>query len=60
MELRQAKMVLNDVMEELEDEGVSFRKDIQIDMMVEVPAAVIQGRSICQGGQFFLHRDQRP
>ncbi|HEY1629635.1 MAG TPA: phosphoenolpyruvate--protein phosphotransferase, partial [Tepidisphaeraceae bacterium] len=35
MELRQAKMVLNDVMEELEDEGVSFRRDIPIGMMVE-------------------------
>ena len=28
MELRQAKMVLNDVMEELEDEGIEFRRDI--------------------------------
>ena len=26
MELRQAKMVLNDVMEELEDEGIPFRR----------------------------------
>ena len=42
MELRQAKMVLNDVMEELEDEGIEFRRDIPIGMMVEVPAAVIQ------------------
>src|SRR5205823_5875655 len=28
MELRQAKMVLNDVMEELEDEDIEFRRDI--------------------------------
>src|SRR5207237_10570672 len=37
MELRQAKMILNDVMEELEDEGQEFRRDITIGMMIEVP-----------------------
>src|SRR5207249_2108556 len=39
MELRQARMVLNDVMEELEDEGVEFRRDIPIGIMIEVPSA---------------------
>ncbi|MDX1961663.1 MAG: phosphoenolpyruvate--protein phosphotransferase [Pirellulales bacterium] len=41
MELRQAKMVLADVMEDLEERGISFRRDIPVGMMVEVPAAVI-------------------
>src|SRR5213079_2675846 len=41
MELRQAKMVLNDVLEELEDEGVAFRREIPIGMMVEVPSVAI-------------------
>jgi phosphotransferase system enzyme I (PtsI) len=40
-ELRQAKMVLADVMEDLEEHGVPFRKDVPIGMMVEVPAAVM-------------------
>jgi phosphotransferase system enzyme I (PtsI) len=40
-ELRQAKMVLADVMEDLEEHGIPFRKDIPIGMMVEVPAAVM-------------------
>jgi phosphotransferase system enzyme I (PtsI) len=40
-ELRQAKMVLADVMEDLEEHGVPFRKDLPIGMMVEVPAAVM-------------------
>jgi len=53
MELRQAKMVLNDVMEELEDEGVSFRKEISIGMMVEVPAAVIQADQFAKEVNFF-------
>jgi phosphotransferase system enzyme I (PtsI) len=40
-ELRQAKMVLADVMEDLEENGIPFRKDIPVGMMVEVPAAVM-------------------
>src|SRR5208282_1895678 len=39
MELRQARMVLNDVSDELEDEGTSFRRDIPVGMMMEVPSA---------------------
>jgi phosphotransferase system enzyme I (PtsI) len=34
-------MVLADVMEDLEEHGVPFRKDLPIGMMVEVPAAVM-------------------
>ena len=60
MELRQAKMVLNDVMEELEDEGIAFRRDIPVGMMVEVPAAAIMADRICQGSELFLDRNQRP
>jgi phosphotransferase system enzyme I (PtsI) len=40
-ELRQAKMVLADVIEDLEEHGQPLRKDILIGMMVEVPAAVM-------------------
>jgi phosphoenolpyruvate-protein phosphotransferase (PTS system enzyme I) len=41
LELRQAKMVLADVMEDLDERGVKFNREIQIGMMVEVPAAVM-------------------
>jgi phosphotransferase system enzyme I (PtsI) len=41
VELRQAKMILADVREELEEEGISFDKDIPVGMMVEVPSAVM-------------------
>jgi phosphotransferase system enzyme I (PtsI) len=41
VELRQAKMVLADVMEDLEENGIPFRRDTPIGMMIEVPAAVI-------------------
>jgi phosphotransferase system enzyme I (PtsI) len=40
-ELRKARSLLNDVMEDLDEEGVDFDRDIQVGMMVEVPAAVI-------------------
>ena len=53
MELRQAKMVLNDVMEELEDEGIAYRADIPIGMMVEVPSAAIMANQFAKEVNFF-------
>ncbi|NQU20213.1 MAG: phosphoenolpyruvate--protein phosphotransferase [Candidatus Nealsonbacteria bacterium] len=41
LELRQAKMVLADVMEDLEEHGVAFNRDMPVGMMVEVPSAVM-------------------
>ena len=40
-ELRHAKMVLADVMEDLQEQQVPFNRDLQVGMMVEVPAAVM-------------------
>lgn len=40
-EFLQAKMVLADAMEDLDDLGVEFRRDIRVGMMVEVPSAAI-------------------
>ncbi|MGB7160098.1 MAG: phosphoenolpyruvate--protein phosphotransferase [Tepidisphaeraceae bacterium] len=53
MELRQAKMVLNDVTEELEDEGVPFRRDIPIGIMVEVPSAALMANHFAREVNFF-------
>lgn len=41
LELRQAKMVLADVMEDLEEHGIAFQRELKVGMMVEVPSAVI-------------------
>ncbi|HEY2839606.1 MAG TPA: phosphoenolpyruvate--protein phosphotransferase, partial [Pirellulales bacterium] len=38
-ELRQAKMVLADVMEDLEERGAAFNRKLPVGMMVEVPSA---------------------
>ncbi|TWU58637.1 Phosphoenolpyruvate-protein phosphotransferase [Rubripirellula tenax] len=40
-ELRQARMLLNLVAEDLNDAGIPYRGDIPVGMMVEVPAAVM-------------------
>ncbi len=41
LELRQAKMVLADVMEDLDERGIEFNREVPVGMMVEVPAAVM-------------------
>jgi phosphotransferase system enzyme I (PtsI) len=41
LELRQARMVLSDVMEDLEEHKIPFNRQIPVGMMVEVPAAVM-------------------
>ncbi len=41
IELRRARMVLSDAMEDLEEEGIEFDRNIKVGMMVEVPAAVV-------------------
>ncbi|HJT31423.1 MAG TPA: phosphoenolpyruvate--protein phosphotransferase [Pirellulales bacterium] len=41
LELRQAKMVLADVMEDLEERGLPFHRDLKVGMMVEVPSVVV-------------------
>jgi phosphotransferase system enzyme I (PtsI) len=53
MELRQAKMVLNDVMEELEDEGIPFKRDVPVGMMVEVPSAALMANTFAREVAFF-------
>lgn len=41
VELRQAKMVLGDVMEDLDENGVEFDRSIPVGIMVEVPSTVV-------------------
>jgi phosphotransferase system enzyme I (PtsI) len=53
MELRQAMMILRDVQEEMEDEGLPFRRDIPIGIMVETPAAAVKANSLAKEVNFF-------
>ncbi|MEO0586530.1 MAG: phosphoenolpyruvate--protein phosphotransferase, partial [Planctomycetota bacterium] len=53
MELRQARMVLQDVMEDLEDQDIPFRRDVPIGMMIEVPSAALQAATFAKEVDFF-------
>lgn len=53
VELRQARMVLNDVMEDLEDEGVTFDRKVPVGMMVETPSAAVMAATFAREVDFF-------
>ena len=46
-------MVLNDVMEEMEDEGLEFRRDIPVGIMIEVPSAALMAVNFAKEVNFF-------
>ncbi|MBN1555437.1 MAG: phosphoenolpyruvate--protein phosphotransferase [Phycisphaerae bacterium] len=52
-ELRQAKSLVRDVAEDLEEEGVPHRHDIPIGIMVEVPSTALQADAFAKEVDFF-------
>ncbi len=52
MELRQTKMMLNDLSEELEEEGIAFDRNIPLGIMVETPAAALMARAFAHEAAF--------
>lgn len=53
MELRQAKMVLQDTMEECQEEGIEYDPDIPIGIMIEVPSAALMASVFAREVDFF-------
>jgi phosphotransferase system enzyme I (PtsI) len=53
LEFRQARMILADVTEDLQDEGVPFNGDVPVGMMVEVPAAALLAEEFAREVDFF-------
>jgi len=53
VELRQARMVLADAMEDLEEAGIDFDREIKVGMMVEVPSAIIMMDRFVEEVDFF-------
>ena len=53
LELRRARMVLSDAMEDLEEQGVEFDRNVKVGMMVEVPSAVVMLDRFVEEVDFF-------
>jgi phosphotransferase system enzyme I (PtsI) len=53
MELRRARMMVHDVMEELTEDSVAYDRNIVVGMMVEVPAAALTAPSLAREAGFF-------
>jgi len=53
MELRQARMILNDVMEDLDEENVAFDENVEVGIMIEVPSAALMAKAFAQEVDFF-------
>ena len=52
MELRQARSTLHDVMEDLEDDGVPFTRELPIGVMIETPAAALMSSAFAREVSF--------
>ncbi len=53
MELRKSKMILQDVMDELTDEGIDFDASVVTGIMIEVPSAALMASVFAQEVSFF-------
>jgi phosphotransferase system enzyme I (PtsI) len=52
-ELMQAKMIVHDVMEDLDEEKIRYNRDIEIGIMVETPSAALTASTLARDSDFF-------
>ena len=52
-ELMQTKMILHDVMEDLDEENISYNRNIEIGIMIETPSAALMSSSLARDADFF-------
>jgi phosphotransferase system enzyme I (PtsI) len=53
LELRQCKMILAEVKEDLEEEGIPFNRKLPVGTMIEVPAAALMAEQLAREVSFF-------
>jgi phosphotransferase system enzyme I (PtsI) len=53
LELRQCKMILAEVKEDLEEEGIAFNRKMPVGTMIEVPSAAIMAEQLAREVAFF-------
>jgi phosphotransferase system enzyme I (PtsI) len=53
LELRQCKMILAEVKEDLEEEGISFNRKLPVGTMIEVPSAALMAEQMAREVNFF-------
>lgn len=51
-ELRQCKLIIREVTEDLDEEGVEYRPNIQVGIMIEVPSAAILAKRLARDVDF--------
>jgi phosphotransferase system enzyme I (PtsI) len=52
-ELMQAKMILHDVMEDLDEEGIAYNRKLEVGIMVETPSAALTASTLARDADFF-------
>jgi len=52
-EMRQAKMILRDVMEDLDEERITYNRDVAVGIMVETPSAALTAFTLARDVDFF-------
>lgn len=52
-ELMQAKMILHDVMEDLDEEGIAYNRNLGVGIMVETPSAALTASTLARDADFF-------
>ena len=52
-ELKQTKMLLHDVMEDLDEESVSYNRKVEVGIMIETPSAALTAYTLARDADFF-------
>jgi len=52
-EMMQAKMILRDVMEDLDEESITYNRDVDVGIMIETPSAALMAHTLARDVDFF-------